>query len=87
MAPHLIREWDKKVGAGLVQIYGTTEMGPCMSVLYPHEQLSHAGSAGLPSLNHDLLVARVKADGSPFGPPPTWRRRTRWAKSWCGGPA
>jgi fatty-acyl-CoA synthase len=68
MAPHLIREWDKKVGAGLVQIYGTTEMGPCMSVLYPHEQLSHAGSAGLPSLNHDLLVARVKADGSPSDP-------------------
>ena len=68
MAPHLIREWDKKVGAGLVQIYGTTEMGPCMSVLYPHEQLSHAGSAGLPSLNHDLVVAKVKADGSPSDP-------------------
>jgi fatty-acyl-CoA synthase len=39
-----------------------------MSVLYPHEQLSHAGSAGLPALNHDLLVARVKEDGSPSAP-------------------
>lgn len=68
MAPHLIREWDRLVGAGLVQVYGTTEMGPCMSVLYPHEQLSHAGSAGLPALNHELVVARVPADGSPSDP-------------------
>lgn len=68
MAPHLIREWDKKIGAGLVQVYGTTEMGPCMSVLYPHEQLSHAGSAGLPAVSHDLLVARIPADGSPAHP-------------------
>lgn len=68
MAPHLIREWERQVGAGLVQVYGTTEMGPCMSVLYPHEQLSHAGSAGLPAVGHDLLVARLKADGSPTDP-------------------
>ena len=68
MAPHLIREWTKQVGSGLVQVYGTTEMGPCMSVLYPHEQLSHAGSAGLPSMNHDLVVARVREDGAPTDP-------------------
>jgi len=68
MAPHLIREWTRQVGSGLVQVFGTTEMGPCMSVLYPHEQLSHAGSAGLPSLSHDLVVARVPADGSPSDP-------------------
>ena len=68
MAPHLIREWSAKVGSGLIQIFGTTEMGPCMSVLYPHEQLTHAGSAGLPSLNHDLMVARVNEDGSPTDP-------------------
>ncbi|CAG2134227.1 Long-chain-fatty-acid--CoA ligase FadD13 [Cupriavidus yeoncheonensis] len=68
MAPHLIREWDRKIGAGLVQVYGTTEMGPCMSVLYPHEQLSHAGSAGLPSLGHDLVVARLRDDGEPADP-------------------
>ncbi|WP_458765850.1 fatty acid--CoA ligase [Cupriavidus basilensis] len=68
MAPHLIREWDRVVGAGLVQVYGTTEMGPCMSVLYPHEQLSHAGSAGLPSLNHDLVVAVLREDDTPTDP-------------------
>lgn len=68
MAPHVIREWVAQVGCGLIQVYGTTEMGPCMSVLYPHEQLSHAGSAGLPSLNHDLLVARVPEDGGPADP-------------------
>lgn len=68
MAPHLIREWNRKIGAGLVQVYGTTEMGPCMSVLYPHEQLSHAGSAGLPSLGHDLVVARLRDDGEPTDP-------------------
>lgn len=68
MAPHLIREWTAKVGSGLIQIFGTTEMGPCMSVLYPHEQLTHAGSAGLPSLNHHLMVARVTDDGLPSNP-------------------
>lgn len=68
MAPHLIREWDRTIGAGLVQVYGTTEMGPCMSVLYPHEQLTFAGSAGLPALNHDLIVARVKENDLPSDP-------------------
>ena len=68
MAPHLIREWDAKVGAGLVQVFGTTEMGPCMSVLGPDEQLTLAGSAGRPSLNHDLVVARLTEDGSPTDP-------------------
>ena len=68
MAPHLIREWTRQVGTGLVQVFGTTEMGPCMSVLYPHEQLSHAGSAGLPALSHDLIVAQIPADGSPTDP-------------------
>ncbi|MDA7414876.1 fatty acid--CoA ligase [Xenophilus arseniciresistens] len=68
MAPHLIREWSARVGTGLVQVYGTTEMGPCMSVLFPHEQLSHAGSAGLPAMGHDLCVARLREDGQPTDP-------------------
>ena len=68
MAPHLVREWDRLVGAQLIQVYGTTEMGPCMSVLYPHEQLSHPGSAGTPALNHDLVVARLRDDGAPTDP-------------------
>jgi len=68
MAPHLVREWDRHIGAQLIQVYGTTEMGPCMSVLYPHEQLSHPGSAGTPALNHDLVVARLRDDGEPTDP-------------------
>ncbi|WP_280192773.1 fatty acid--CoA ligase [Delftia sp. PS-11] len=68
MAPHLIREWTQKVGCDLVQVYGTTEMGPCMSILLPREQLSHAGSAGLPSMGHDLIVARVREDNAPTDP-------------------
>ncbi|WP_373849402.1 AMP-binding protein, partial [Delftia acidovorans] len=68
MAPHLIREWTRKVGSDLVQVYGTTEMGPCMSILLPREQLSHAGSAGLPSMGHDLIVARLREDNAPTDP-------------------
>lgn len=68
MAPQLIRQWYDQVGCDLVQIYGTTEMGPCMSVLYPHEQLIRPGSAGLPVLNHDLVVAQLHSDGTPSDP-------------------
>jgi fatty-acyl-CoA synthase len=68
MAPHLSRAWTRKVGSDLVQVYGTTEMGPCMSILLPREQLSHAGSAGLPSMGHDLIVARVREDNAPTDP-------------------
>ncbi len=68
MAPALIREFKARVGADLVQVYGTTEMGPCMSVLPPHEQLSHAGSAGKAALNHQIVVARLRDDGEPSNP-------------------
>jgi fatty-acyl-CoA synthase len=68
MAPALIREFQRKVGAALVQIYGTTEMGPCMSVLYPDEQLRKAGSAGKASLTHEVVIARVSSDGEPTNP-------------------
>lgn len=36
--------------------------------LGPDEQLSLAGSAGRPALNHDLVVARLTDDGSPTNP-------------------
>lgn len=68
MAPVLIREFEEKIGADLIQIYGTTEMGPCMSVLYADEQLKKAGSAGKPSLTHQLRICRVQPDGSPTHP-------------------
>ncbi|MBN6188097.1 fatty acid--CoA ligase [Aneurinibacillus sp. BA2021] len=68
MAPVLIREFEQKIGADLIQIYGTTEMGPCMSVLYADEQLVKAGSAGKPSLTHQLRICRVQPDGAPTHP-------------------
>ncbi|AMA73923.1 MULTISPECIES: fatty acid--CoA ligase [Aneurinibacillus] len=68
MAPVLIREFEEKVGADLIQIYGTTEMGPCMSVLYADEQLKKAGSAGKASLTHELRICRVNPDGTPTHP-------------------
>ncbi|MFT9848218.1 fatty acid--CoA ligase [Aneurinibacillus sp. REN35] len=68
MAPVLIREFEEKIGADLIQIYGTTEMGPCMSVLYADEQLERAGSAGKPSLTHQLRICRVQPDGAPTHP-------------------
>jgi fatty-acyl-CoA synthase len=68
MAPVLIREFEEKVGADLVQIYGTTEMGPCMSVLYTDEQLKKAGSAGKASLTHQVRICRVQPDGTPTHP-------------------
>jgi len=68
MAPVLIREFEEKIGADLIQIYGTTEMGPCMAVLYADEQLKKAGSAGKPSLTHQLRICRVQPDGSPTHP-------------------
>lgn len=63
MAPVLIREFQARTNAGLVQMFGTTEMGPVMSVLYSDEQLEKAGSAGKAILTHEVRIARVNPDG------------------------
>lgn len=68
MAPVLIHEFNDKISADLVQIFGTTEMGPCMSILYPDEQLAKAGAAGKASLTHEVVIARVREDGEPTDP-------------------
>ena len=68
MAPALIKQWLERTSAELVQIYGTTEMGPAMSVLYSDEQLPKAGSAGKAILTHELIIARTREDGSPSHP-------------------
>lgn len=68
MAPVLIHEFDQKIGADLVQIFGTTEMGPCMAVLHPDEQLTRAGAAGKASVTHEVVIARVREDGEPTNP-------------------
>lgn len=68
MAPVLIRRFQEKTNADLVQMFGTTEMGPVMSVLFADEQLERAGSAGKAILTHQMKIARVKEDGSPTHP-------------------
>lgn len=68
MPPVLIRQFQQKVGADLVQMYGTTEMGPVMTVLYTDEQLERAGSAGKAILTHEVKIAHLREDGSPSHP-------------------
>lgn len=43
-------------GVQLWNFYGQTEMAPLATILRPHEQLSHAGSAGRASLNVETRV-------------------------------
>jgi fatty-acyl-CoA synthase len=47
----------------LVQAYGMTEMGPAITYLSEDEQLSKAGSAGKPCLNHEVRVVRTNENG------------------------
>ncbi|MDE5415861.1 long-chain-fatty-acid--CoA ligase [Alkalihalobacterium chitinilyticum] len=68
MAPVLIKEFEKRTNAGLVQMYGTTEMGPVMTVLYEDEQLSKAGSAGKAILTHEVRIVKPNEDGTPSHP-------------------
>jgi long-chain acyl-CoA synthetase len=67
MAPALIQRCREKLGIGLVQAYGMTEMGPAVTFLLEEEQITKAGSAGKPCLNHEVRVVRVK-EGVPSDP-------------------
>lgn len=68
MAPVLIRRFQEATNAELVQMFGTTEMGPVMTVLFADEQLERAGSAGKAILSHEVKVVRLQEDGSPSHP-------------------
>jgi len=68
MAPVTIREFQRRTNAELVQMLGTTEMGPVFSVLFSDEQLPKAGSAGKAILTHQVRVVRPQEDGSPSHP-------------------
>ncbi|RAL21101.1 fatty acid--CoA ligase [Thermoflavimicrobium daqui] len=58
----LIHECKEKLGLKLVQAYGMTEMGPAVTLLYDHEQLTRIGSAGKACLNHEVRIVRPKGD-------------------------
>lgn len=68
MAPVLIREFQSRTNAELVQMYGTTEMGPVMTVLYADEQLSKAGAAGKAMMTHEVRIVRSQEEGVPTHP-------------------
>lgn len=68
MAPVLIKRFLARTNAELVQMLGTTEMGPVFTVLYSDEQLSKAGSAGKAVMTHEVKVVRLTEDESPTHP-------------------
>ncbi len=68
MAPILIKKFLEKTNTELVQMLGTTEMGPVLTVLYSHEQLARPGSAGKAILTHEVKVVQTNEDGSPSHP-------------------
>lgn len=52
MPVEVLRELQRRLpDVQLWNFYGQTEMAPVATILRPHEQLSHAGSAGRPSVN------------------------------------
>jgi fatty-acyl-CoA synthase len=60
MPVEVLRELSARLpGLSLWNLYGQTEMSPLATVLRPHEQLSHPGSAGRAALN---VVTRVVDD-------------------------
>ncbi|MCF6138459.1 fatty acid--CoA ligase [Pseudalkalibacillus berkeleyi] len=63
MAPALVRACKEKLGVNLIQAYGMTEMGPAITFLSEDEQLTKAGSAGKPFLNHEVRVVRPNEHG------------------------
>ncbi|WP_347552755.1 fatty acid--CoA ligase [Pseudalkalibacillus hwajinpoensis] len=63
MAPALVVAVKEKLGINLIQAYGMTEMGPAVTFLDEHEQLSKVGSAGRSALNHEVRVVRSNEHG------------------------
>lgn len=62
MAPALVKSVTNAFGVDLFQAYGMTEMGPAITCLMEDEQLTKAGSAGKPLINHEIRVVRTKED-------------------------
>ncbi|WP_082232313.1 fatty acid--CoA ligase [Halobacillus massiliensis] len=67
MAPALTTRLHDALGVQLLQAYGMTEMGPAITALMEDEQITKAGSAGRPILNHEVRVVRTR-EGGPADP-------------------
>ncbi|WP_409254078.1 fatty acid--CoA ligase [Bacillus sp. SCS-153A] len=63
MAPSLVHACHEKLGIGLVQAYGMTEMGPAITFLSEEDQLSKAGAAGKACLNHEIRIVKPNENG------------------------
>jgi len=67
MPAEVLRELAERLPAvALRNFYGQTEMAPLATILQPHEQLTHIGSAGRASLNVQTRI--VDDDGQPVPP-------------------
>lgn len=63
MAPAMVKIIKERLGINLLQAYGMTEMGPAVTFLDQHEQLSKVGSAGRAAINHEVRVVHPSEEG------------------------
>ena len=59
LAMETIREWDKRVGAQIIEVYGMTEMSP-MATSNPWGAMCKAGSVGVPLSDTDCRIVDVE---------------------------
>lgn len=98
MPVEVLKEIQQRLpGVDLWNFYGQTELAPVATILPPHEQLSHAGSAGRPVLNVETRL--VDDDGievpvgevgevvhrSPQIAAGYWRNEAKTAEAFVGG--
>ncbi|KAM9861977.1 fatty acyl-CoA synthetase [Leucobacter sp. BZR 635] len=68
MPVEVLHELQQRLpGLQLWNFYGQTELAPVATILPPHEQLSHAGSAGRPVLHVETRVVDEAGEPVPTG--------------------
>lgn len=68
MPVEVLHELQQRLpGLQLWNFYGQTELAPVATILPPHEQLSHAGSAGRPVLHVETRVVDEAGNSVPIG--------------------
>jgi len=98
MPVEVLKEIQRRLpDVALWNFYGQTEMAPVATILPPHEQISHAGSAGRPVLNVDTRIVDERGETLPPGevgeivhrsPQATlgyWRNPEKTAEAFAGG--
>ncbi len=66
LAVETVREWDERVGAQVVEVYGMTEMSP-ISHANPWGGRSIAGSVGVPFPDTDCMIVDVETGEKELG--------------------